>query len=161
MNRTLEKIKQKKLETKIYSITISPHYRFNDPTYLYNEDIRIIIRWFRKFSKHWILFTEFDEASRIHYHGTIYIHDMIKFHKTRWYLNQKLGFVKIKLLKTVIDLLRWNMYIRKEYYMMYKSYPLVYHTKGLLKKVNHTHKILNKPLHKDNIINWINGTWGD
>lgn len=113
---------------KIYSITISPPYRLFSPEYLYNEDIPKIRRWFKKFSKHFILFAEFDESSRIHYHGTIYIDDLIKFHKTRYHFQYRVGFVKTKLLRTFIDLLRWTYYIRKDYHLMYKDFPFIMHT---------------------------------
>ena len=51
-----------------YSVTISPPYRLFDPVYLYNEDIPIIIRWLNKFSKHYVIHSELDSTSRIHYH---------------------------------------------------------------------------------------------
>ncbi len=119
---------------KIYSITISPPLRPFAPLYLYNEDIPIIRRWFKKFSKHFILFAEFDESSRLHYHGTIYIHDLIKFHKTRYHFTYRVGFVKTKLLRTSNDLLKWTFYIRKDYHIMYKEFPFIMHT-AKVKKV--------------------------
>ncbi len=132
MNRTLE-------NPKIWSITVSSPYRHFRPKYLYQEDIPIIRRWFRSFSKHYILFTEFDDSSRIHYHGTIYIHDMIKFHKTRYAFTSRVGFVKIKQLRTPMDLLKWNFYIRKDYYLMYNEFPLVIHTKIIKKFIKPKH----------------------
>ncbi len=113
----------------IWSITISPPYRLFRPKYLYNEDIPTIRRWFRTFSKHYILFTEFDSESRIHYHGTIYINDLIKFHKTRYSFSCRVGFVKVKQLRTQLDLLKWTFYIRKDYHIMYKDFPFVMHNK--------------------------------
>ncbi len=129
MNRTLE-------NGHLYSITISPPYRLFDPLYLYNDDIPIIVRWLRKFSKHYILFTELDNESRIHYHGTIDIHDLIKYHRTKCYIQRSLGFIKIKLLKTPQDLLKWTFYIRKDYYINSELFPFViHHKKNNIKKL--------------------------
>ncbi len=130
MNRTLE-------NPNLYSITISPPYRPFDPVFLYNDDLPIIIRWFRKFSKHFILFTEITESdSRIHYHGTIDIHDLIKFHRTRCYIHKSLGFIKIKRLVKSIDLLRWTFYIRKEYFRNGELFPFIIHlNKTKIKKI--------------------------
>ncbi len=128
MNRTFEK-------PVSWSITISPPYRHFSPEHLYAEDIPVIRRWFRKFSKHYILFSEFDDESRLHYHGTIYINDMIKFHKTRYHMSTKVGFIKIKLLKSPLDLLRWTFYIRKDYHFMYKDFPFIIYSKKIPSKI--------------------------
>ncbi len=130
MNRTLE-------NPKLYSITITPPYRLIDPLYLYNDDLPILVRWFRSFSKHYILYTEFDDTSRIHYHGTIQVHDLIKYHRTKYRIQKSIGFVKLKLLKTPLDLLRWTFYVRKDYYMNYKLFPfIIHHHKNKIKRVD-------------------------
>lgn len=130
MNRTLE-------NPHLYSITVSPSYRHFDPLYLYNEDIPVIIKWFRKFSRHYILFTEIsEETSRIHYHGTIDIHDLIKFHRTRCYIQKSIGYIKLKRLKTPIDLLKWTYYIRKDYHKNHELFPFIIHKKkNKIKKI--------------------------
>ncbi len=118
MNRTLE-------NKMAYSMTISPPYRFNRPTYLYNEDIPKIKRWLNKFSRHYVIYSEFDDESRLHYHLSVWIHDLIKYHKTKYLLNNKLGFIKTKLLKTRLDLLRWHIYCIKQQHLMQKHFPRV------------------------------------
>lgn len=130
MNRTLE-------NTNLFSITISPPYRLIDPLYLYNDDLPILVRWFRRFSKHYILYTEFDDMSRIHYHGTIQIDDKIKFHRSKYRIHKSVGFVKVKLLKTPNDLLKWTFYCRKDYYVNYKLFPyIIHHKKNTIKKID-------------------------
>ncbi len=108
-----------------YSVTISPPYRLFDPVYLYNEDIPVIVRWLNKFSKHYVIYTELDSSSRIHYHLSVWIHDMMKYHRTKHIMDRKVGFVKTKRLFTKYDLLRWHLYCNKDYYLNKKRYPRV------------------------------------
>ncbi len=129
MNRTLE-------NSKLFSMTISPSYRLFDPLYLYNEDLPMIVRWCRKFSKHYIFFTEFDDVGRIHYHGTIQIDDQIKYYRTKPYIDRSFGFVKHKRLKTPLDLLKWTFYCRKQYHLTFKLFPFImHHKKNKIKKL--------------------------
>ncbi len=150
MNRTLKK-------NILYSITISPSYRLSDPLFLYNKDIPLIIRWFRKFSKHFILFTEICESSsRIHYHGTISIFDIIKFHRTRYNIQKNIGFIKLKRLNTTLDLLRWTYYIRKDYHSNYKLFPFIMHLnkpKRITPKVKHSNSLTINIIHLYEYIN--------
>ncbi len=124
MNRSLE-------NRHHYSVTISPPYRKFDPVYLYNEDIPVITRWLHKFSKHYVIYPELDSGSRIHYHLSVWIHDMMKYHRTKYTMDRKVGFVKTKRLKTTYDLLRWHLYCTKDYYLNKKRLPKVrYHKRS-------------------------------
>ncbi len=122
MNRTLE-------NRMAYSMTISPPYRLSSPIFLYNEDIPKIKRWLRKFSRHYVIYSEFDNESRLHYHLSVWIHDITKYHKTKYLLAGKLGYIKTKLLKTSFDLLRWHLYCIKDQPEMKKSFPRVEYRK--------------------------------
>ncbi len=131
---------------RIYGITISPPFRNYSPEFLYNKDTPIIIRWLKRFSKHYIMFSEFDDSSRLHYHGTIYIDDITKFHKTRYNFSERVGYVKLDLLKKNKNLLTWTMYIRKQQYYMSKDFPFYYHKKNIKIK-----KLKQKEVVKKNI----------
>ncbi len=132
------------LEKNMYSMTISPPYRLFDPEVLYHQDTPLICNWLRKFSDHYIMFTEFDPNNRIHYHLTVRIKDKIKYYKTKYSLERILGFVKTKRLIKPIDLLRWTMYIRKDYYINYKIFKFI-----IYKRKDKKHRLQNVVICKD------------
>ncbi len=137
-----------------YGITISPKYRTIDPDILYNEDMRIIRRWMNRFSSHYVIVPEFAElTARLHYHGTVIIADMIKFYKTKYRIDKEIGFVKIDLLKTFKDHLRWNIYIYKNYWKTRDHYDLVIY--GKVKRINKREHLLHLDLKRQNRLNII------
>lgn len=75
-----------------YGVTISPVYRRRDPRFLYNEDMYLIRKYLNRFSRHYCLYPEFDDKSRLHYHGIIHVHDNLKFHRTKYLIDRDIGF---------------------------------------------------------------------
>lgn len=102
-----------------YAITISPPKYNGNPTYAYNDQLYYIRRWMNKFSNHWLLYPEFDLNSRLHWHGVVQIHDKTKFHKTRHQFQKMVGFVKVDVLVTAMDHIRFLQYCKKEYGQCY------------------------------------------
>lgn len=102
MNRTL-------------AITISPPPRNSSTEFLYNNDIYVIRRWLNKFSKHYLIYPEFDLSSRLHYHGVVRVEDFTKLHKTRHSFSRTLGYVVTKPLKESRDNIAWLQYCKKNY----------------------------------------------
>lgn len=103
-------------KNNLFGITITPPFRGFNIKYLYDDDKYFLIRWLNKFSHHYILYPEIAEAtSRIHYHGVVQIHDMIKFHMSRGEVQRRgLGFVKISRFEEYINHLRYLVYCRKD-----------------------------------------------
>lgn len=100
---------------KKYFITISPRMRDRDPKKLYDEDSYVVRRIINKFSRHYCLYPEFSKEGRLHYHGIVHIHDMIKFCKVRHKLANELGFVKWDFIKDWISELRSLVYSMKNW----------------------------------------------
>lgn len=117
MNRTIEK-------NGVYAITISPPYRKRSPDYLYSDDKLVIRRLLNKCSRHYLLYPEFDERSRLHYHGIVYIHDLVKWHKhVKHNIDRMIGFTLIKKIRTIDEHIGWINYCKKGGY----TYdPIVY-----------------------------------
>lgn len=100
-------------KTNLYAITISPPYSPEHIKHLHCQYTYEIRRWCNKFSKHYMMYPEFDDETRLHYHGVIRVEDWIKFHKTRLTFQRTVGFVKIKPLTTFRRHLGWLMYCQK------------------------------------------------
>lgn len=106
------------------AITISPPHRsdniaFSDPNLMtYLEDrsyIRQILNYNR--IRRYIIYPEFDDKGRLHYHGTITLdhNQYVRFHKHAIHKFRRLGFTDIKSLKEFDDKLRWSYYIKKNW----------------------------------------------
>lgn len=105
------------------ALTISPPLRFGSGTklrnpnkYLYQEDMRqlkAIFKYIRCGT--YIVWPEFDEKGRLHYHGTISfdVNQWVRFHKYAIHKLRLIGFCDTKILKTFTDKLRWLLYCRK------------------------------------------------
>lgn len=88
--------------------------RVGSPRDLYKEDTIYIRRQLNKFSNLYIIYPEFDNTERLHYHGIITITDNVKFHKTN-YLLGKLGFTKWIKIKSNKENLRSTIYSMKDW----------------------------------------------
>lgn len=96
-----------------FFITISPSYRSAAPKVLYAQDMFLIHKYLNPCSDHYILYPEFSDESRLHYHGIILFKDVIKFHKTKHLIDKTIGFTKIVRLKSHEDHLRVLIYSMK------------------------------------------------
>lgn len=120
--------------SKRHEITISPRYRLKDPLTLLKEDKKIIRRYLNRFSKLYILYPEFDNKQRLHYHGMVEVHDKIKLFRTKHLIDKNVGWTKIGAIATYNDQLKWLMYCKKnkgDYIGTFK--PIIY--KSLRKRV--------------------------
>lgn len=97
-----------------YAITISPKYQTIDPIYLYKDQTRRIIRILNKVSSHYCLYPEFDNNSRLHYHGIIDIKDLIKWHHIKHEVDQ-IGYTKLEEFKSFDRKLIWLIYCQKNW----------------------------------------------
>lgn len=108
-----------------YAITISPPHRPCSVTSLYTTDKINISRILKRSCRLFSVTPEFSSDFRLHYHGVIIIKDYIKwFYKTLPILN-KIGFTKIKKLKTLEDKLKWIYYCKKDHYPIHKVFPTI------------------------------------
>lgn len=122
-------------KTRIYAITISPPIYRGRQEYIYEEHSVLIRRHLNKFSSYYLLYPEFSQDARLHYHGVIRIKDFIKYGKTKHMLDRQVGYTNIKHLLSHIDHLRWLMYCKKEYTIeMFK--PIIYKSLKKKKKYN-------------------------
>lgn len=97
----------------LYAVTVSPPFRKGRPKVWYEYDSYGLHQHFNKFSKHYMFVPEFDNNSRIHYHGVVRIDDSIKHHKTKYILDKSIGYSKFDPLKTLHDHIRWLIYCNK------------------------------------------------
>ena len=111
---------------KKLAITISPPNRVqyskdkNANTNLFKSD-EIFIDSIMKYIKcyNYIIYPEFSEKGRLHYHGVIDLdrNQYIRYMKYAQHKLPKIGHVDIKPLETFIDNLKWTIYITKEWGM--------------------------------------------
>lgn len=108
---------------KKIGLTISPPIRTNNKMsnpnkMIYDQDI-IQITQILKYNKisSYIIYPEFDEKGRLHYHGKLNLdnNQYIRYHKHAIHKFRQIGFVDSKLIKTHIDSLRWLTYISKNW----------------------------------------------
>lgn len=130
MIRTLDKFDKKLYGyVYLYAITISPPC--NPPTVsclkwldIKEYDIR---RLLNKFSRHYILYPEFSDTGRLHWHGLIIVHDKLALNLTRHLINKQLGWLALKPIRTFKDKLGWLMYCQKEYADICRAFkPIIY-----------------------------------
>lgn len=131
-----------------YFITISPPRRALAPSILYQQDIYVIRQYLNRCSDHYILYPEFSNKSRLHYHGIVRITDIIKWHKQKHQFDKVLGYTQIDLLKTHKDHLRSLVYSMKEWpatSALLKE-PIIYKSNKVIKR----EKVLNELDYKFN-----------
>lgn len=110
-----------------YSLTISPRYYKFNPRRLLKVQKEEIIRQLNKCSSYYCLYPEFDDVSRLHYHGVIKIKDMVKWHHIKYKVD-KVGFAKLKKMKGHKEHLRWLVYSMKNWPVNKKYFkqPIMY-----------------------------------
>jgi len=106
------------------AITISPPLRYNNKLFKnpnkcqYMDDL-IFIRHVFHYNRigSYIIYPEFDQKGRLHYHGTLNLsHDeLVRFYKHAVHKLGNLGFVDHKRLLTFMDKLKWSIYCKKEF----------------------------------------------
>jgi len=107
------------------ALTISPPNRMkgtklrNYNRFLYEEDI-LHIRAVFKYNKinSFIIFPEFDDKGRLHYHGTVTLNtnQLTRWHKHAECKLRLMGFIDYKPLRGFLDRLRWIFYCRKDFW---------------------------------------------
>lgn len=120
----------------LYALTISPPQRTGCPKTLYKKDRDIIYYYIPKFSNHFILFPEFSQCGRLHYHGIIKVTDKYKFYHTK-HLLDNLGFTMWKPLKDYQGQLAWLTYCKKDLGIT-RLDPFIYKTNCNYKKTQYT-----------------------
>ena len=98
-----------------YAVTISPRPQDHILKAL-KEDYEAMWEQLRRSSKHFCMYPEIvnkDGIDRLHYHGVINITDQTKWWKTTNKALQKIGYLRVKPIKTFQDHLRWLTYCRK------------------------------------------------
>lgn len=93
--------------------------RFREPNKLYFIEDVSHIRAVLKYNRipRYIIYPEFDEKGRLHYHGILALdsNQYIRFYKHAMHKLKRIGFVDVKPLKTFKDKLRWICYIKKSF----------------------------------------------
>lgn len=110
------------MDPQLYLLTISPPYRlgiapnqYRTNGFMYNDDKDKIIRILRRSCRNFQLWPEFDISGRLHYHGWISIHDMIKWKSTSTrQIRETLGFFKVDRMRGN-SVERATEYARKEW----------------------------------------------
>lgn len=121
------------------AITISPPTRQkylcnSNPNRMQYDDDKAIIKSVLSYNKiyKYIIFPEFDEKGRLHYHGIIDLDNTryIRFHKHAIHKLKQIGFVDISLLKEFKNNLRQCIYMQKDWGMTKQildiSYPILH-----------------------------------
>lgn len=98
-----------------YGLTISPPMQ----KFVINPDnllrsFEFIHKDLKKFCKHYLMYPEFDESGRLHYHGIVQPYDRVKF--DRWGgVMRKHGFIKYEVRSRTqpLNIPRWLEYCSK------------------------------------------------
>lgn len=110
--------------SKKIALTITPPYRSINKLYrnpnrmLFDEDadqIHCIMKYNK--IKGYIIYPEFSEKGRLHYHGILTLNptEYIRFHKHAIHKLKLIGFVDITIIKEFINNLRYVVYMSKEW----------------------------------------------
>lgn len=110
-----------------YALTVSPPYRTQSPTYLYNSDKPWLQKQLNRCSDHYIMYPEFDERGRLHYHGIILLRSISSWGFVKSTIDKNLGFCCLKKLGSFRDKLGWLLYCTKEHQEAMPG-PIMYHT---------------------------------
>jgi len=113
------------------ALTISPPQRSMTAKYLFRDDSILIQRLLNLVSQHYIVVPEFDDTSRLHYHGVLRMDDWVKWHKSVCKrLGKELGFIKIKPINNNKDHIGWLCYVYKHWHIskavLKLEYPIMY-----------------------------------
>lgn len=95
-------------------ITISPPTSLLKLGYRHQDYYDRIDPVLRRIGKSYILYPEFDDKGRLHYHGFIHGYDQIKYFATAHKLN-RIGWTKIDKIKSWLDNLRLVIYCQKQW----------------------------------------------
>lgn len=98
-----------------YAITLSPPFVANRPDWLWQEYRPIIDELIRPLCKSYIMYTEFSNEGRMHFHGVLHGYDKIKYYRTKYKIHRAIGFSCIKPLISFKDKLQWMLYCQKGY----------------------------------------------
>jgi len=120
------------------AITISPPSRMlynknNNPNRMLFDDDRNMIKSIMSYNKiySYIIYPEFDEKGRLHYHGIINLTNTqyVRFHKHAIHKLKQIGFVDISIIKTFVNNLRYIVYMSKNWgetkMILEISYPII------------------------------------
>lgn len=130
------------------ALTISPPERVNRWNALktiYRDDSIFINNQLRKCSKKYSIYAELDANGRLHYHGTVYVHDMVKWKKSVLpSFKRVIGFTKVKVIADEENSDRWQGYCLKEWDITKEvldiseciTYKLVKHKEAKIVDVN-------------------------
>lgn len=97
-----------------YAITISPkpnYSRFTDRQNFFDHTITFR-KWFKKIANSYILYPEFDDKFRLHYHGVIHVKDPGCLYRFIKFCNKNIGFVKVDINQIHLE---WIIYMSKEW----------------------------------------------
>lgn len=115
-NINVDIIERRDIYNKMF-ITISPPPRLGKPSVLYGDDMHVI-QWVLRKIKRYIIYPEFDEKRRLHYHGMII---MTASERCTLYkecipkLTSLLGYVDTSEPKNFNENLRTVLYCQKEW----------------------------------------------
>lgn len=110
----------------LYEVTISPPYRTeweklhlaNPTSSMYHCDKMRIRHWCKQAGlKRYVFYPELTEKGRLHYHGIIRFDRSTRttFFKSTQFKFKLLGLTQYKPLNTFVDLLRWTIYMHKDW----------------------------------------------
>lgn len=110
---------------KVYSFTLNPtdNYfkimegEFDAPKDYANFIMLVIMlsKVFKPCCDKFSIYGEISPTGRLHVHGTVYIKDLYKWYRTVVPAINDIGFSRINKIDTAMDLIRWTMYIRKDW----------------------------------------------
>lgn len=142
-----------------YAITISPKYVDVDPKVLHSVYAQRIIKILNKVSRHYCLYPEFDDNSRLHYHGVVKIHDIIKWHHMKWRMDQ-VGFTKVSIFNTFKDHLTYLIYCQKQWAQNAPTfkYPIMYRRARRLHPYRKELTLKKLPTKRKNILEYFTVT---
>lgn len=111
--------------TNTYFITISPPPIPYSTRLAYISQKAHIRKYLNKCSNKYIIWPEVTEKDlRLHYHGIFHMASYQKWFNTTKHSLELIGFVKIKLIRTLAEHYRVQKYIRKDYYKVEGALPV-------------------------------------
>lgn len=106
-------------EKCLVALTISPRLRLGDTCIQFNQDRFVIRKLLNRCTDHYMMWPELDRTYRLHYHGVVLIKDKYKWFKScKKSLEMNLGYIKLSVITSFEDHLKWLLYSKKDQHWM-------------------------------------------
>lgn len=99
----------------VVALTFSPPTSNNTPKFDHYNYYMQILKIIKPSTCRFVMYPEIDKSGRLHYHGILHVKDEIRLYKDTFPKLRKMGFIKVKQMKTFMSILGWLTYCMKEW----------------------------------------------